>query len=190
MLVASDRQRPPRFRPLAALFFAAIFSGMPACGGMATGAGDGGLDPGNSGDAGNSDDTGATLDAGATIDRGSSADAGRPECDSSVVTCRSLPPNCPPGQVPVVAGNCWAGHCVQASICRSVKDCTACNAATDVCALDTARGAQTFRCSEVPAACASDRTCRCLASYVCTNQPFVSCSGPTNGQFSCTCPNC
>jgi hypothetical protein len=189
MLDASNRPRSPRFRHLTALACALVFSAVPGCGGMATG-GDGGTDPGNNGDAGSTGDTGATLDSGAPADTGSSADAGRPECDSSVVTCRSLPPPCPTGQVPVVAGNCWAGHCVRASICRSVKDCTACNAATDVCALDTARGAQTFRCSEVPAACASDRTCRCLASFVCTNPPFVSCSGPTNGQFSCTCPNC
>jgi hypothetical protein len=167
----------------AAFLWAATCLAIAACGGATTSG------PGEDNvDAGDHHDAGVTNDAGVT---GDAADAGRPECDSSVVTCRTLPPTCPPGEIPVVAGACWAGHCARPSACRTVRDCTACNADNVVCATDAVRGAPSVRCVDVPAACATDRTCRCLASYVCTNGPFVSCTEVgSRREFSCQCPNC
>src|SRR5262249_43244225 len=32
------------------------------------------------------------------------------ECDPTAVACDSLPPQCPPGEVPSTMGVCWSGH--------------------------------------------------------------------------------
>jgi hypothetical protein len=108
------------------------------------------------------------------------------------VTCRSLPPPCPAGEVPVVSGTCWAGYCARPTACRTVKDCSVCNAVTDVCARDFIRAPDPgVRCVEVPPMCANNRTCNCLQSHICTVGPFGTCIEPgTDGQFGCDCPSC
>jgi hypothetical protein len=173
-----------QFQSSASLLLTAAFSLALACGGATTGTVDSEVDAGNKSDASD------PSDATATPDTGTQSDAGRPECDSSVVTCRSLPPPCPKGEVAVVAGTCWAGHCVKASTCRSVKDCAVCTADTDVCAVDGSRVSQLSRCVEVPPACVNDRTCKCLTTFVCTTPSFSSCGASADRQFHCTCPNC
>jgi hypothetical protein len=110
------------------------------------------------------------------------------ECDTSVVTCRSVPPPCAVGDLPSIQGSCWSGHCVKASACRTVKDCTSCPRDLYLCAREEAQLGSTFRCVDLPPACRVTRTCECAGSYVCT-PPFSSCS--VNGdEFSCTCPTC
>src|SRR5262245_5032577 len=76
---------------------------------------------------------------------------GNEECDPSVVLCRSLPPTCPPDEVPSTSGTCWSGTCVKASACRNVKDCSACAAEWYACATSwfVSNGATT-RCVEIP----------------------------------------
>ena len=112
-----------------------------------------------------------------------------PECDPSVVLCRSLPPVCPAGHVPAIAGTCWAGYCVKASTCRSVKDCASCSSDGDVCVTYVPHAYGLVRCVEVPPACADDRTCGCLRSYICSVSAFRECSGD-GSVFMCECPNC
>jgi hypothetical protein len=180
-------ERPAR---LTSTLLAAAFSLVVACGGATSHDPDIAIDAGDRSDADDRNDAGDRTDAAHPADTGTNGDAGRPECDSSVVTCRSLPPTCPTGEVPVVAGTCWAGHCVKASICRSVKDCTVCTADTDVCAVDSARSGPISRCVEVPPVCANDRTCKCLGSFACTTPAFNSCAASGDRQFQCTCPNC
>lgn len=157
-----------------------VLSLLPSCGGVATtDSNDGGIEAGTANDAGDNPD------------RGAGSDAGRPECDGSLVICKSVPPTCPKGEVPVVAGNCWAGHCVKATLCRTVLDCSVCTADNVVCAEDVGRLQRAARCVEVPSLCATDRTCKCLASSVCTSPSFSACGGPTpGGGFQCTCPTC
>lgn len=161
--------REPRRTGSSALRFAALsflalgIGGLAACSGSSQ--------PGIAGDAG--------MDGDA---------AERPECHPSVVLCRSLPPACPAGEVPAISGTCWAGHCVKASACRNVKDCTACSGDQYVCANDFTRGFSRVRCVDVPAVCADDRTCACLQSYICT-EGLGHCLGLAN-EFMCECPNC
>jgi hypothetical protein len=180
------RPEPRRhFQSSAALFVTVALSLSLACGGATKGGTvDGEIDSGDVPDAGDPSDAAGMPDAG------THGDAGRPECDSTVVTCRSVPPSCPKGEVPVVAGTCWGGGCVKASTCRSVKDCTACTADTDVCAVDSARTSQVARCVEVPTVCVNDRTCNCLSSFVCTTRSFTSCGASSDREFQCTCPIC
>src|SRR5687767_13309564 len=106
--------------------FLSASSCMLACGGATTsGPADNVGDAGDKNDAADKDDAAAPNDGGNKNDAG---DGGRPECDSSVVTCRVLPPPCPAGEVPVVSGSCWAGYCVKPSACRTVRDCSVCSA--------------------------------------------------------------
>ena len=175
----SARQRLERLT--SGLLVAAI-SSMLACGGATT------TGLGDSSDASDKPDA---VDPSDAADGRPAGDAGRPECDTALVTCRSIPPPCPAGEIPVVSGTCWAGHCVKPSACRTVRDCAVCQAASDVCARDAVRGAPSVRCVEVPAVCSNDRTCKCLAAYVCTNSPFGNCLEVTSGrEFSCDCPVC
>jgi hypothetical protein len=127
------------------------------------------------------------IDAPELKDAATCGDAGRADCDTSTVTCRSLPPPCPAGQLPAVSGSCWAGCCVKASACRSVKDCSVCSRDTYVCASDHSDfGLIRTRCADITAACANDRTCTCLRQHMCVPFGFYSCSESTNGfEFSC-----
>ena len=57
------------------------------------------------------------------------------DCDTTMVSCKRLPPVCPAGQVPRVigpaGGRCY-GECVDANQCLSVPSCAACRP-TDLC---------------------------------------------------------
>ena len=120
-------------------------------------------------------------------DAAACSDAGLAECDTSTVTCRVAPPACPVGHLPVVNGSCWAGCCVKASACRSVKDCSACSRDSYVCATDELGGGMLRRrCSDIPAACVNDRTCRCLVPTMCVPFGYMSCGDAGNGfEFGC-----
>ena len=168
-----------RLERLTSSLLAAALSSMLACGGATTTAPED-----STGDAGNQ------SDASDKADGVGPSDAGRPECDTTLVTRRSNPPPCPVGEIPVVSGTCWAGHCAKPSACRTVRDCTVCPADSNVCARDTGRGVMNVRCVEVPTVCTNDRTCKCLVSYVCTNSPFGSCFEGSGREFFCDCPIC
>ena len=157
----------------------------------------GGGGPGSGGAGGTSTQDAAAGAAGAADtridltppigDAAACGDAGLAECDTSTVTCRVAPPVCPAGHLPVVSGSCWAGCCVKASACRSVKDCSACSRDSYVCATDQlSTGVLRRRCADVPAACVNDRTCVCLRPTLCEPFGFMSCGDPGNGfEFSC-----
>ena len=170
------RQRSSNIR--IAIGIGVSLSWAAACGGIAM------PSPPDSGTEGGLGDATVGGDTNGTID------AGRPSCDSRVVTCRSLPPTCPKGELPVVTGDCWAGYCVKVSSCRTVPDCSVCNVDTDVCAQNFYPPALDTRCVEVPSGCERDRTCNCLAPYVCTTPPFNACGQSPSGTFGCGCLNC
>ena len=138
-------------------------------------------------------DAGVTSDADSHDDVPGSADVeSAPECDSSLVMCKSVPPPCPKGEVPVVSGACWAGYCVKPSTCASVKDCAVCNADVDVCAVDQVGPVlRRVHCVEVPPSCANDRSCGCLASQVCRGLVCAEFDGGSLGTiYGCSCPVC
>jgi hypothetical protein len=145
-----------------------------------------GGDPGTGGAGGTStqDAAGGASGAGGAATCG---DAGLAECDTTTITCRSLPPACPAGHLPVVSGSCWAGCCVKASACRSVKDCAACSRDSYVCANDDLQpGALRKRCAEIPSACVNNRTCMCLSPTMCLPHGYFSCGQSGDGfEFSC-----
>ena len=114
------------------------------------------------------------------------------ECDSSVITCRSLPPTCPPGEVPSISGNCWSGQCVRASACRTVKDCSACRPELSICVDTQTQLGNQVRCIDVPPGCQTSRTCTCAGAFACMS-PFTSCisdAAPGSSHLFCSCPNC
>ena len=63
------------------------------------------------------DGTSSADDAGA-----STPDAGGDtyDCDPKHVACEALPPECPPGFLPAVSGDCW-DVCVEATACEPVS---------------------------------------------------------------------
>ncbi len=112
------------------------------------------------------------------------------ECDSSKVTCKSLPPTCPAGQVARVdpTTQCWKG-CVPAGECNSVKSCSDCTGELVCAGYVTQLGPQNH-CVDVPKTCNGNFSCACLGPSVCTS-PFSTCAD-FSGQkgVSCSCPNC
>jgi hypothetical protein len=111
------------------------------------------------------------------------------ECDPSVVACLAMPPMCPPGEVPSISGACWSGHCVKASSCRTVKDCSACDPQQHICVRTEAQIAVTIRCIDVPPTCAMNRTCACAGTYACMS-PYRTCAESSGGALNCSCPTC
>lgn len=107
-------------------------------------------------------------------------------CDPSVVLCESPPPQCLAEELPATSGTCWAGYCVKASDCRSVKDCTACEPNRYACTTYGFPAWSHVRCVEIPIGCELDRSCACLAPFICPN---FTCSVRDDG-YMCECPNC
>jgi len=112
-------------------------------------------------------------------------------CDSSVVTCDEVPPNCARGQVPAidVEQGCWVHPtvCLDASDCASVTSCDLCHEERHVCVAQEA-WVTTYHCVEVPPDCAHDRSCDCLGTNVCVRE-FDACSD-SDDMIHCTCINC
>jgi len=78
------------------------------------------------------------------------------DCDTTKVLCKRVAPLCPPGQVPLVAGQCY-GECVDARQCLTVPSCASCQPA------DT--------CVRRPS---SPQTLHCLAAAVITAPAILS----------------
>jgi hypothetical protein len=111
------------------------------------------------------------------------------ECDSSKVTCKSLPPKCGAGQVPQVSGDCWKGGCVAADECQSVHACSDCTGSLACASYQTQLGPQAH-CVDIPKSCGGAATCACMGPSVCTD-PFSSCNDLSGSQgVSCGCPTC
>jgi len=111
------------------------------------------------------------------------------DCDSSKVLCKSVPPQCPAGQVPLVNSGCWQGTCVAANECASVKDCSACTGGL-ICAEFIQRGGPAVHCYDVPKECNGNYGCSCAGAGVCSG-PGLTC-GDLSGLMgiACSCPAC
>jgi hypothetical protein len=110
------------------------------------------------------------------------------DCDSSMVTCKLLPPTCEAGFVPGVKDSCYSGSCVPVTECVNVKSCMDCGKFP--CASYATRSGPEIHCVSGPAACNDDATCACLGPTVCTD-PYSSCANFSGqrGVF-CSCPTC
>jgi hypothetical protein len=113
-------------------------------------------------------------------------------CDTSQVTCRIAPPNCPAGEVPSVtdAGTCYTGACAPATQCTLLPSCDACTGADPICVVyQTQRGNQ-FHCVSIPPACGARTTCDCLGPTTCV-APYRSCADLSGRKgITCSCLNC
>ena len=111
------------------------------------------------------------------------------DCDSSKVTCKSVPPSCAAGQVALVNGNCWQGSCVPADECHTVKDCAACTGPL-ACVTVTTQIAIQRHCVDIPAVCGGAASCACFGPSVCTS-PYTNCTDMSGIKgVGCDCPNC
>src|SRR5262249_47488864 len=109
------------------------------------------------------------------------------DCNASDNTCDTTPPPCPPGQVPP-ADMCW-GQCVDVAQSPEGTSRAHRDAATQVCAARVAWDT-TYRCIEVPPACAQDRSCACVGATACT-EGFNQCADTmTPNEVNCYCPTC
>jgi hypothetical protein len=114
------------------------------------------------------------------------------DCDQTHAMCNAPPPQCTPGEVPSVIGQCW-GPCVDATQCLGVNSCTSCTGAFTTCVeIDMQGGdsAPLAHCVDVPKGCEGTPFCSCMGQSVCVS-PFSACmdlSGVPG--MLCSCPNC
>jgi hypothetical protein len=103
-------------------------------------------------------------------------------CRADRVTCKSLQPTCPEGQIPSVTENaCW-GPCVMVTECADVGDCERCGDAH--CVQFTALANSFTRCIAPEAECKLGNLCECLspcAPYGCSER---------DGEIGCFCAGC
>lgn len=101
-------------------------------------------------------------------------------CNPTDVLCDSLPPQCPPGDVPEVVGGCW-GQCVPILECETEPNCDGCQGG--IC-VEYQAFTTDYRCVAPTLMCAA-LECNCLAPYVCVD-PFDGCF-PSAGDAAVTC---
>ena len=114
-------------------------------------------------------------------------------CNPLGITCKSLPPNCAPGDVPGVIeddnGKCWSGLCVPAEACDWVPDCSYCAAPDLVCVLKGQKGAYHV-CEPRPLDCGpGDIDCDCGQQICDASPPHTVCHDEAVG-IQCECPFC
>ena len=114
-------------------------------------------------------------------------------CNPLGVICKSLPPNCAPGDVPGVMedvnGKCWTGSCLPAKACDWVPDCSYCDKPDLVCVLKGQKGAYHV-CEPRPLDCApGDIDCDCGQQICDASPPHTVCHDAEPG-IECECPNC
>lgn len=112
----------------------------------------------------------------------------RLDCDASKVICKSLPPDCPDGQLPGVNDTCWSGSCVPIDHCNAVPTCDLCPADT-MCVQKISKQQTWPVCEPIPAECAGEIDCECAGAAVCTGD-FNACNDLDGNQLSCGCPVC
>ena len=110
-------------------------------------------------------------------------------CNPLGVLCKSLPPDCAPGDVPGVAGDCWSGSCVPAKACDWVPDCSYCDAPDLVCVFKAQKGAYHV-CEARPLDCGpGDIDCGC-GKQICDASPPHTVCGDDGPGIICECPFC
>lgn len=113
-------------------------------------------------------------------------------CNPSAVTCNTAPPDCAPGTLPSVAGDCWSGKCTPVEACNWAPDCAACTTDPDplVCVFKAQKGAYQV-CEPKPAACgdAPEIDCGCGQEICDASPPHTECHDQTPG-IVCECPFC
>lgn len=110
-------------------------------------------------------------------------------CNPLGVVCKSLPPDCAPGDVPGVAGDCWSGACVPAKACDWVPDCSYCDAPDLVCVFKAQKGAYHV-CEPRPLDCGpGDIDCGC-GQQICDASPPHTVCGDADPGIVCECPFC
>jgi hypothetical protein len=114
------------------------------------------------------------------------------DCNPLQVTCKSLPPECPKGQVPSVdvEASCWTGVCAPAEACDWVPDCGACDEDELVCVQKLQKGAFEV-CEPKPVDCGdvADIDCGC-GQQICDASPPHTVCGDVQGGIACECPFC
>lgn len=137
----------------------------------------------------------ATLDIGAgkPVCRFGRCTFEKVTCNPLIVSCKAQPPNCPPGQIPSVEGDCWSGSCTPVEACDWVPDCKACTTdPTDplVCVFKVQHGAY-HECVPKPVGCgdAPEIDCECGAEICDASPPHDVCLDHDPG-IICECPNC
>ena len=115
-------------------------------------------------------------------------------CNPLGVVCKSLPPDCGPGDVPGVVeddnGKCWSGSCVPAEACDWVPDCSYCAGEDLVCVLKGQKGAYHV-CEPRPLDCApGDIDCDCGQQICDASEPHTVCHDDEDVGIQCECPFC
>ncbi|WAS93617.1 hypothetical protein [Nannocystis punicea] len=106
---------------------------------------------------------------------------------SSEVACDSLPPDCPPGTLPGIAGACWSGACVPAVSCDKVPDCKSCP--DSLMCVQFQAFINEHTCLPLPTECNGKASCECAAE-ACV-EPFGFCGeGAGDVDLACACPAC
>ncbi len=110
-------------------------------------------------------------------------------CNTQAVTCPSVPPQCPTGQVPSVDGNCY-GPCLPIGNCAGVSSCDTCKSVGLACVTNEILSLNPLQnpdihCVSTPTECAQNPTCSCMA--VCESSV---CSEPDSTNLYCSCPTC
>ncbi len=106
------------------------------------------------------------------------------EC-TGVVICLLPEPDCEPGEVPRIVGNCYQG-CVPVGECASTPSCDDCGTG-DVCVVETDElPSKGKHCVPVPTACGDQANCACAGHLVCGADE--TCTDQPNGELHCT-PN-
>jgi hypothetical protein len=144
------------------------------------------VDTTGTGAAGTTGTGGVTTTHSSDVDAGGTGGAGGFVCNPSAALCKSLPPQCSPGQVPSVVDACW-GPCVDVLSCAPEPDCSKCT--SGFCAAYVAWTTE-YRCV-LPAVQCQALACSCLAPYLCPS-PFGDCSTNPGGEppVTCSCPTC
>lgn len=113
-------------------------------------------------------------------------------CNPVAVICKSLPPDCGPGDVPSVdeAAACWTGQCVPAEACDWVPDCSYCDEEELVCVQKLQKGAFEV-CEPKPIDCGDvdEIDCACGQQICDASPPHTKCADAIDG-ISCECEVC
>lgn len=108
----------------------------------------------------------AACEAGVCVVKGKS-------CNADKVTCEIAVPECGPGTLPQVIGDCYTGECLALEACDWVPDCALCEGS--ICAITEGPGCTHRRCIEPIPECDGQPPCACLGQIFC-QPPHDNCS--------------
>ena len=87
------------------------------------------------------------------------------DCNRAHATCKSLPPECPPGKTIIVVDGCWGG-CIDVAECREVENCSQCLDG-QACVTSNTMMLPAPHCVMVPDVCNGQVSCACMSENVC-----------------------